>query len=209
MEYQWYSTCQYWNGNQTYWTAKALNCWWKHFEKYPSLNLCLCPDNWKSLSFLLNWTAPLFGWFPKDKVLWIYWWWQLNVSPCFGSGFVVMYWLHELSLSHFLTQITVAAAIRLHFNTFPPHIWAHFFEVTFGLIFWVPFCLIFELTFGLIFRLAFLISVGLRFSGSQIWAGLSIMITLKFWALQKMFCKAPPGALYITIYAFTGHTRYF
>ena len=37
-----------------------------------------------------------------------------------------MYWLHELSLSHFLTQITVAAAIRLHFNTFPPHIWAHF-----------------------------------------------------------------------------------
>ena len=126
MEYQWYSTCQYWNGNQTYWTAKALNCWWKHFEKYPSLNLCLCPDNWKSLSFLLNWTAPLFGWFPKDKVLWIYWWWQLNVSPCFGSGFVVMYWLHELSLSHFLTQITVAAAIRLHFNTFPPHIWAHF-----------------------------------------------------------------------------------
>ena len=23
-----------------------------------------------------------------------------------------------------------------------------------------------------------------------------------------MFCKAPPGALYITIYAFTGHTRY-
>ena len=133
---------------------------------------------------------PLLGWFPIDiRCFGIYWWWQLNVSrPCFGSGFVVMYWLHELSLSHFLTQIAIASAIWLHFNTFPPHIWAHFrghIWAHFQAYFWTN------------------VQVQCRVEIFWLWdLGRTLYCDLLafFWALQKMFFSATRSSCHMLLH---------